>query len=174
MRIRDARRDDVPATQRIEVAAGRLFADLDMDLVAADEPLPIQALAEYVDDGRCWVAVDSDDQPIGYLIAEMVDGSAHVEQVSVDPEYAGRRVGAVLIERAAEWGRARHAPTLTLTTYVDVGWNGPYYERLGFEYLAESDETPGLRSKRAHERSLGLDRWPRACMVRVLHTRSSV
>ncbi|MCF8569607.1 GNAT family N-acetyltransferase [Gordonia sp. HY002] len=174
MKIRDARRDDVPATQRIEVAAGRMFADLGMDLVAADDPLPTQTIEQYVDGGRCWVAVDSGDRPIGYILVEMVDAAAHIEQISVDPDFAGRRVGAALIERAVQWGMSRRASAVTLTTYVDVGWNGPYYVRLGFDYLAECDETPGLISKRAHEKSLGLDRWPRACMVRTIGAASTV
>jgi hypothetical protein len=40
-----------------------------------------------------------------------------------------------------------------LTIYVDVPWNGPYYERLGFRYLAANEETPGLRAVRERERS---------------------
>ena len=151
-----------------------MFADLGMDLVAADDPLPTQAIEQYVDDGRCWVAVDSDDRPIGYILVEMVDGAAHIEQVSVDPGHARRRVGATLIERAVEWAQSERTSAITLTTYVDVGWNGPYYERLGFEYLAECDETPGLRSKRAQEKSSGLDQWPRACMVRAVNAASTV
>lgn len=173
MMIRDARRDDVAAMRRIEVAAGRQFADLGMDLVAGDEPLPAHVLNEYVDDGRCWVAVDGDDRPLGYLIVEVVDAAAHIEQVSVDPTYAGRRIGAELIERAAQWAECR-ASALTLTTYVDVPWNGPYYERLGFRFMDESEESTGLKAIREHERSLGLDAWLRACMLRDIGTGSTV
>lgn len=59
-------------------------------------------------------------------------------------------------------------PALTLTAYTEVPWNGPYYERLGFRYLAAEEETPGLRAIRRHERAHGLDAWPRACMRRDL------
>jgi hypothetical protein len=47
-----------------------------------------------------------------------------------------------------------------------VPGNGPYYERLGFRYLAPDEETPGLRAIRARERAMGLDAWPRACTTR--------
>lgn len=33
---------------------------------------------------------------------------------------------------------------LTLTTFADVPRNGPYYERLDFRHLCETELTPGL------------------------------
>jgi hypothetical protein len=63
---------------------------------------------------------------------------------------------------------------LTLTTYSEVPWNGPYYERLGFRYLAPEEQRCGLRAIRERERQAGLDAWPRAAMSRVLtHTTTS-
>ena len=81
--------------------------------------------------------------------------------MSVHPRHARRGIGSGLIERAASWARGRGLRALTLTTYVEVPWNGPYYERLGFRYLAPVEETTGLRALRAHEREHGLDAWPR-------------
>jgi GNAT superfamily N-acetyltransferase/DNA-binding XRE family transcriptional regulator len=161
--IRPARPGDVEAMRRIEVAAGRVFADVGMQFVASDEALPAAELLEYVRDGRAWVA---GEEPVAYLIARWVDGNVHIEQVSVDPAHAGRRIGAALVEHVAEWARARSAPALTLTTYTEVAWNGPYYERLGFRALADADLTEGLRRIRAEEAAHGLDQWPRQAMHR--------
>jgi GNAT superfamily N-acetyltransferase len=163
--IRPARAGDVGAMRRIEVAAGQAFAGLGMDFVASDEPLPAGELLGFVTAGRAWVA---GDEPVAYLIADWVDGNAHIEQVSVDPAHAGRGIGAALVEHVAEWARARSAPALTLTTYAEVPWNGPYYERLGFRPLPEADLTPGLRRLRAEEAAHGLDQWPRLAMRRDL------
>jgi GNAT superfamily N-acetyltransferase len=163
--IRPARAGDVEAMRRIEVAAGQAFAGLGMDFVASDEPLPAGELLRYVRDGRAWAA---GDEPVAYLIADLVDGNVHIEQVSVDPAHAGRRIGAALVEHVAAWARARSAPALTLTTYTEVPWNGPYYERLGFRPLAEAELTPGLRRIRAEEAAHGLDQWPRQTMRRDL------
>jgi GNAT superfamily N-acetyltransferase len=148
--------------------AGETFRSLGMGLVADDDPGSPAELAPYAEDGRALVAVDAADRPVGYLLLDVVDGAGHVEQVSVHPDHARRGIGGRLVERAASWARARGLPALTLTTYVDVPWNGPYYERLGFRYLAPNDETPGLRRIRADERAAGLDAWPRACMRRDL------
>jgi N-acetylglutamate synthase-like GNAT family acetyltransferase len=95
---------------------------------------------------------------------DVVDGAAHIEQVSVHPLHARRGVGRALIERAKGWARSQGLESVTLTTFVDVPWNGPYYERLGFRYLTPEEETPSLRAIRENERALGLDAWPRACM----------
>jgi GNAT superfamily N-acetyltransferase len=139
-----------------------------MDVVADDDPGSVEELLPYVEGERALVAVDAADVPVGYLLLDVVDGAAHIEQVSVHPRHARRGLGRSLIERAARWGRGRGLRALTLTTYVEVPWNGPYYKRLGFRFLAAGDETPGLRALRAHEREHGLDAWPRGCMIREL------
>jgi GNAT superfamily N-acetyltransferase len=166
--IRVARPDELVRLIEIERAAGASFRSLGMDAVADDDPGSIGQLAPYAEDSRAFVAVDATDQPLGYLLLDIVDGAAHIEQVTVHPDHARRGIGRALIERAETWAHDRGLPGLTLTTYVEVPWNGPYYERLGFRYLTADEETPGLRSIRDHERQSGLDAWPRACMRRRL------
>ncbi len=50
---------------------------------------------------------------------------------------------------------------MTLTTFADVPWNGPYYRRLGWRDLPAAELGPELAAIRRHEASLGLDAWPR-------------
>jgi GNAT superfamily N-acetyltransferase len=166
--IRAARVVELPLLIEIEQAAGEAFRALGMDRVADDDPGSPEELAPYVEDGRAFVAVDATDRPVAYLLVETVDGAANIAQVSVLPEHAGHGIGRALIERAGTWAHDRGLPALTLTTYVDVPWNGPYYERLGFHYLTADEETHGLRAIRDRERRAGLDAWPRACMRRPL------
>ncbi|WP_405495719.1 GNAT family N-acetyltransferase [Streptomyces sp. NBC_00096] len=106
--------------------------------------------------------------PVGYLIADRVDGNLHIEQVSVHPSSARRRIGRSLLEHLAELAKAEGVPALTLTTFTDVPWNAPYYARCGFRTLDESGLGPGLRDIRDREAVHGLDRWPRVCMRRDL------
>jgi ribosomal protein S18 acetylase RimI-like enzyme len=168
MRIRTARSDDFAGLVEIERAAGRMFLLLDPDLFADHDPGSVEKLTPYTDGGRAFVSVDADDSPVGYLLIDPVDGAAHIEQVSVHPDHARKGLGRALIEHAASWGKARDLHSLTLTTYVDVPWNAPYYERLGFRYLTADEETPGLHAIREHERALGLEVWPRTSMRRSL------
>jgi GNAT superfamily N-acetyltransferase len=162
--IRPANENDLPILQEIERAAGKCFAEIDMSFVAEDEPPSIETLREFLDDGRAWVCTDAQDRPVAYLIAGIVDGNAHVEQVSVHPDHAHRRIGRTLFEHMVDWARQRGHTAVTLTTFTEVVWNGPLYERWGFRYLDDSEVTPELREIRAAEAAHGLDQWPRAAM----------
>ncbi|GAB3799599.1 GNAT family N-acetyltransferase [Micromonospora zhanjiangensis] len=168
MRIRAARPDDFVRLQEIEIAAGRAFRDFGMPEVADDEPASLDELAGYQRSGNAWVTVDGTDRSVAYLIADPVDGNRHIEQVSVHPDVARRGLGRALIEHVAGLTRAAGVPALTLTTFVEVPWNAPYYRRCGFRPLADAEVTPGLRAVRAREAAHGLDRWPRLCMRRDL------
>ena len=160
--IRSAGRAELPRLREIERAAGKPFAEAGMDRVAYDEPPSLDELRGYLASGDVWVAGPA--EPVGFLIAENVDGDLHIAQVSVHPEHAGQGIGRNLIEHAARVAASRGLPALSLTTYRDVPWNGPYYRRLGFHELTGSQITPGLRAIREHEASIGLDEWPRCCM----------
>jgi GNAT superfamily N-acetyltransferase len=164
--IRPARDEDLPTLQDIERAAGAGFRDLGMDAVADDAPPDVETLRSFQRDGRAWVFVDGDDRPVAYLIVDAVDGHAHVEQVTVHPAHARHGIGRRLIDRADTWAAEHGRPGLTLTTYVDVAWNGPYYQRLGFRFLRDDELGPGLRAIRDREAASGLDAWPRAAMIR--------
>jgi ribosomal protein S18 acetylase RimI-like enzyme len=168
MRIRPATAADLATLQDIERAAGAAFRDVGMPEIADDDPPSLAELAAYQQAGRAWVTVDPEDRPVAYLVADPVDGNLHIEQVSVHPDFGRRGLGRALIEHAAALATAAAQPALTLTTFTEVPWNAPYYERLGFRRLPASEETPGLRAIRRHEAAHGLDRWPRTCMRRDL------
>jgi GNAT superfamily N-acetyltransferase len=167
--IRPARVDDGPALQEIERRAGEQFRGVGMDSIADATPEPIEDLAEYATAGRGWVAVDEADRPIGYVIVDIVDGNAHVEQISVVPDHQGSGVGRALTERVRTWAADNNLPAITLTTFSDVPWNRPLYERLGFVVMAENEIGPELRAVRDHEATLGLDPALRVCMRSRVH-----
>ena len=136
--------------------------------VADDEPLPLDELIRYQRAGWIWVAVGGTDRPVAYLLADLVDGNLHVEQVSVHPDSARCGVGRALIEHVADRAASEGISALTLITFIEVPWNAPYYVRCGFRYLDEIELTPGLWAIRRQEAAHGLDRWPRVCMRRDL------
>ena len=139
MNIRPARRSDLPVLQDIERAAGSWFRAIGMPGIAEDEPLPLAELARYQHGDRAWVAVDDGDIPAAYLIADIVDGNVHIEQVSLHPRAARRKIGRMLLEHAAGYAAAQGLHALTLTTFADVPWSAPNYARCGFRVLASSE-----------------------------------
>lgn len=161
--IRPAEPADVPALIRVEVEAGQLFLDVDMPLVAADVPEPA-AITEAVEAGHTWVAV-VDGEVVGYVSAEIIDDAAHVGQVSIAPAHSGRRIGQRLVEHVEEWGARAGRAATTLTTFLDVPWNEPYYRRLGYEVLPHHEIGPELARTMMHEATLpGLDPSRRCAM----------
>ena len=149
--IRPPRRDELEALVGIEREAGALFATVGMAEIAQDDPGSRAELEPFRAAGRAWVAVDAGDRPVAYLLSSVVDGCAHVEQVSVAPAHARRGLGAALIDHLAAVAAADGLPAVTLTTFRDVPWNAPYYERLGFTVVAPADQGPELAGLVAEE-----------------------
>lgn len=142
--------------QEVEAAAGASFATVGRPEVAADPPLALEALAAWRDAGRCWVAADDDGPPLAYVVVDLLDGAAHIEQVSVHPTAAGRRLGAALVDHVGGWAHGLGLPWITLTTFRDVPWNGPYYRRLGFTPVPAHEVGPELAARLAEEAAHGL------------------
>jgi GNAT superfamily N-acetyltransferase len=164
--IRPALVDELDQLCDIEMAAGVLFADAGLVEVSQMGRSP-ESLAPFQAVGDLWVA-DVDGRPVGYIMVEEVDGCLHVEQVSVHPNHMRQGIGRALLDHVAVEAVRRGYQALTLTTYVDLPWNGPFYSRCGYAVLQPEDETPGLRAIRADEAKLGLDLRPRCCMRRDL------
>jgi len=156
--------------QAIEIAAGRLFAAIGMQDVADDGAHETDVLCGYVEAGRAWVA-ERDGAVCGYALADIVDGTAHLEQVTVHPDHGRQGIGRRLIEAVAGWAADRGDRSMTLLTFRDVPWNGPYYRRLGFADVADGDLGPELAALRRHEAELGLDVSIRGAMRRPVERR---
>jgi ribosomal protein S18 acetylase RimI-like enzyme len=142
-----------------------------MPEIAAHEPMTVDAMDAYRRSGRAWVLLTAeapDATPVGYALVDVVDGAAHIEQVSVDPAFARQGLGRRLIDHVAAEARGETRTAVTLTTFRDVPWNAPYYQRCGFRVLAESELGPELRAKRDAEATHGLDPALRVCMRRDL------
>jgi GNAT superfamily N-acetyltransferase len=161
--IRAPRRDELERLRDIERAAGVLFAEAGMPEVAAHEPAPADVLARYADAGRVWV-VTLDDTPVGYAVADVVDGNAHLEQLSVHPDAARQGLGTKLLHHVCAWARDQGYATITLSTFSHLAWNAPFYAKNGFRVMTEDELGPGLRAIRDEETALGLDPELRVCM----------
>lgn len=162
--IRPAQREDGEVLREIERQAGERFREVGLDAVADDEPTSFDALAAYAAAGRAWVAADAAGTSVGYTLVDVVDGCAHIEQVSVRPRAQGVGVGRALIDRVRVWAGESNRRAVTLTTFSDVSWNRPLYEHLGFCVMPEDDIGPELRALRAEEAAHGLDPTTRVCM----------
>jgi GNAT superfamily N-acetyltransferase len=150
-----ARPEEYEALRSIEEAADSIFAEVGIGPFAQSEDDNHLAQAA--------VVLATGDPAVGFACVEVVDGAAHIWQLSVHPRAARRGRGRALVKAVCDWATANRLPAVTLTTFRDVAWNGPFYARLGFREL--DDLSPGLAAMRAHERAIGDDDFgPRIAM----------
>ena len=122
--------------------------------------------------GQIWVA-EVNVEVAGYVVATVVDGNAHIVQVSVSPAHARQGVGRRLICHIEARGRDHDLLATTLTTFLDVPWNGPYYQRLGYRMLKVSEIGTELAAAIEHEASLpGIDESLRCAMIKATNRAS--
>lgn len=163
--IRTAGVADIARLREIAVAADRQFAQVGMADLAGAEPTDAETFDRLIAARSVWIIEDSEAQsPIAFAVTAEIDTALHLAQVSVHPDYARQGVGRRLTEYLIDQARRSSHHAVTLTTFRDVPWNAPYYERLGFAVIDDDDLTDGLRQVRDREAEAGLDAWPRVCM----------
>ncbi|MFC7644232.1 GNAT family N-acetyltransferase [Streptosporangium lutulentum] len=97
-----------------------------------------------------------------------VDGALHLDQLAVHPDHGRRGIGGRLLEAVCDHATSAGAAAVTLTTFRDVPWNGPWYAQRGFAVLDPAEWGPELVALVEHERELGIELAPRVVMRRVL------
>lgn len=163
MRIRAATDEDIAVLPALQVAAGAAFRGLGMDVVADGPPPPVVDLHRARTTGDLLVAVRQ-EKVVGFVRTTVLDASLHVVQLSVAPDHQRRGIGRSLMRAAERSAASRGFARMTLTTFRDVPFNGPFYARLGWVELAAESVTAGLAAEREDGRRAGLDRWPRIAM----------
>ncbi len=164
--IRDATLADLSLLTDIELEAATRFSELAFPPIDVDRCLPATFLREAILERRVWVACHDGGDVVGFALAMELDGAAHLLEIDVVPDHGRRGVGQALIARVEAWGRANDLASITLTTFRDVPWNGPYYRRLGFQELAPGDQSPAIREILDTEQGLVKGGWVRVAMVR--------
>lgn len=102
---------------------------------------------------------------VGYAQVLEQSGAAHLQQLGVDPNHARRGLGASLVQACCDEARRRGYDELTLTTFRDLPFNGPWYARLGFSVV---QEPKGMLAEHVEEERRLEDLMPRVAMRRTL------
>ena len=152
-RVRAAEAADLAHVAPIEDAGAPQFRE---HFGAATEPILLSPAADghrrAAERGFLLVA---GRPPVGFVHVLEIEGHAHLEQLSVLPEHQRRGIGATLVRASIDEARRQGFERLSLCTYRDVPWNGPFYASLGFTEATEL--APYERRLRETERDLRLD-----------------
>lgn len=147
--VRLARPADLAGLPEIEESGDRLFTPIGIVFP------PGPTIAEQMIGKGAEILV-AGDPPVGFAAVEEVDGATHLEQISVHADLVGRGIGARLLRAVRDRAAGSGSPGVSLLTFRDVPWNGPWYARHGFAELPEERWGPGIRGYWEAEVEAGL------------------
>lgn len=132
--------DEVDVLIAIDKAASSLFAPTGLlSEEALNDHVPADVLSQASEDGDLFVARHFQDGPIGFALVSRRGGTLYLDQISVHPDYGRNGVGAALVTRVIDEAKARKIRRVTLSTFRDLPWNGPFYRKMGFRELKQSE-----------------------------------
>lgn len=158
--IRRPRTSDIALLADVERSAAQLYRSTDFESLADGATLDPYVLVTLANAGYLWLAADRYDHPIGFLGGNYLNGHFHVIELAVAKSYQGRGIGSALVSTMVQQVRLEGYRSITLTTFKDLPWAGPWYARMGFaevkaqemgkdfEKLVESEAQHGLDPKR--------------------------
>lgn len=131
---------DAKLLPAIETSAAQAFRVIeDLAWLADSPPIPVERHRQLIALSTCWVAVDGENRPQGFLSAERYGRDLHIHELSVMQSLQGQGTGRLLIEAAKDYARSSRLAFVTLTTFKNVPWNAPFYARAGFQIKATAD-----------------------------------
>ena len=145
--IRPARAEEVALLPELEAASDSLFLSLGVG------PLPPPGTVEQLHDAL--VVLVAGAPPVGFVRVDALSGGAHLEQLAVHPDHGRQGIGRALVRAACRWAAAAGYPDITLITYGDVPWNGPFYASEGFVACGPADRWLMARGRPAEEPVMG-------------------
>jgi GNAT superfamily N-acetyltransferase len=135
--VRPARPNELAGLPALEAASDTLFLSLGIG------PLPPPGRPEEL--AAALVVLVVGDPPSGFARIDELAGGAHLEQLAVHPDHARRGLGRALVRASCAWARQAGFAELTLITYFDVPWNGPFYASEGFTERGAADDWRAAR-----------------------------
>jgi GNAT superfamily N-acetyltransferase len=128
--------------------------------------MPAESLRACHDAGLVWIAADRQDDPVGFLAAEDLDGLLFVKEISVHQSHQRMGLGRLLMQAAMDHARNEAYAAMALTTDRFIPFNAPFYERLGFAELPADCAPEGLKTLFSQEIARSFDPRRRILMTR--------
>ena len=138
--IRLAVPEDAQRLPAIETSAAQAFRLIDeLSWLAESPPMSMERHSQLIALSTCWVALDAENRPQGFLSAERHGSDLHIYELSVMQSMQGQGTGRRLVEAAKDYARSIRLSFVTLTTFKNVPWNAPFYSRIAFQAKATAD-----------------------------------
>lgn len=173
--IRAGTEADIEQICQIDTDASSRFASIPALADLADGshgPLEPAKVQDWLANGGVYVA-QNDQGLVGLIAVQKRDGVLYVAELSVNESQQGRGLGGMLLGQVFDQARqmarrdGKDTARVSLTTFPDVPWNGPWYRRRGFREV--DPQTLGLwhvEKAQQDDRDLARPGYRRCCMLR--------
>lgn len=141
--IRRARADDAHAIIAVDKAASELFRPTGLlsDEALADH-VPLEDITLSASEGLLDVAEIAGKGVAGFIQYAPRGRDLYLQQVSVDPAAGRRGIGRALLAHLETRAATLGHEAITLSTFRDLPWNGPFYASLGYDILPRKRYAP--------------------------------
>lgn len=154
---------DIESMRRVEERANQLFDAIGYGFCVEIGPSDIEEHELVLRVGATLVA-RAGRAVVAFAMFLPIDGEWHLDEIDVDPHHQRQGLARRLIDEGGLIGRARGHQAMTLTTFRDVAWQRPVYEKLGFEPFDPDADRVELFALLEKEKAWRLAQKPRLVM----------
>lgn len=163
--VRRTRIADAPLLPAIERSAGEAFRQIpSLAWLADGDDHPVATHLAHIRSGTSWIALDSMDAPIGFLIGDRSDDRFFIVEFSVKIDRQRSGTGSSLLSFVIDQVRQENVTSIMMTTFRDVAWNAPFYRRFGFREIDWNELAQRFPEAQQRETAVGLPREMRCAM----------
>lgn len=135
--------DDIAALVAVDIAASAMFESTGLlDPEALSDHVPAEVFEKEIPLANVFVARNQHDWAVGFALIRLRGNGLYLDQVSVHPDHGQKGIGRALVIRVLTEAELRKRPHVSLSTFRDVPWNGPFYASLGFKEIAQDKLEP--------------------------------
>lgn len=162
--IRSAILEDLAQLADVQSAATQLVPESKLPVHLRYGVTDPDTLRTACRDRRIWVAIAEDGWVVGFAMADIVDGEAHLDELNVRPEFGRRGIGTALVDTVRAWATDKGFGALTLVTFRQLPWNEKFYEKQGFSELPDRELGAGIARLIDEEAKVGINTKDRVAM----------
>jgi len=135
--------DDIPALIAVDKAASALFAPTGLiKAEALDDHVPAEVLELAIPLGDVIVTRNEHGWACGFALVSPRGKGLYLDQISVHPDHGKKGLGRALMLAVLSVAETRKLPHVSLSTFRDLKWNGPFYASLGFTEIPRDRMEP--------------------------------
>jgi GNAT superfamily N-acetyltransferase len=163
--IRPACLADAQHLPALERDAAQAFASIpELAWLAGGDVLPLAEHTASLAAQACWVAASAAGPLVGFVTAHPYGQDLHIQEMSVTRAAQGQGLCRRLLHAVCTAAQKRGLQRVTLTTFVNVPWNAPFYASAGFCHVPDAALDARLASILADEHATGLAAISRCAM----------